>query len=221
MGKHYVGEIGTSIILDCGISIANATKSNIKYKKPDGTEGSFTGAVYLTNFVKYSTQSAADLDQSGTWTFQADIASPTWTGLGEAVDVYIYPAYKAVSDFTFDVTTNLGKVRVLIGDMDAAEKVLGDTAINTLLTLQSNDIYTAAAHCLLAIAASKSLLAKKVTAGNYSEDASMVAKELRETAQKYLDIANSVPAEAQAEVFLTDFNYRDILLNQDLRGEVI
>lgn len=123
------------------------------------------------------------------------------------------------TDYSYDITTNLGKVRALIGDTNSASVLLADAKINAFLALKSNDLFATAALALYAIAASKALLAKKKSAGNYSEDLSAIAREYRETAKTYDEMSRNTPAEAQAEVILTDFNYNDILINKALRGE--
>jgi hypothetical protein len=123
------------------------------------------------------------------------------------------------SDYTYDITTNLGKVRAMIGDTNAASVILGDAKINAFLTMKSNDLYAAAAMALYAISASKSLLAKKKSAGDYSEDLTAIAKECRATAAAYQEMSENIPAEAQAESFFNDFSYRDITLRKILRDE--
>jgi hypothetical protein len=121
--------------------------------------------------------------------------------------------------FSYNVNTAIGKVRLLIGDTVVSTALLVDEEISAILTLASNDTYAAAALCLMRIAANKGLLAKKKSAGNYSEDLTYIAKEMRESAKMYQEMSNGVPAEAQAEVILTDFNYREIVVNKSLRGE--
>lgn len=121
--------------------------------------------------------------------------------------------------FTYDTSTSLGKVRNMIGDATDTGHILEDADINSFITIADSDLYRAAALCLYRIAASKALLAKKKTAGNYSEDLTAIAKEVREAAKIYDDMSKSVPAEAQAEVFYTDFNYNEILKNKALRNE--
>jgi len=121
--------------------------------------------------------------------------------------------------FTYDPTTNLGKVRNMIGDVTATSYLLEDADINAFLSMTSNDLYKAAALCLYRIAASKALLAKKKTAGNYSEDLSMIAREVREVAKIYETMSQSIPAEAQAESITTDFSYREVVLGKVLRNE--
>ncbi len=121
--------------------------------------------------------------------------------------------------FTYDVTTNLGKVRNLIGDAVDTGHILEDADINAFISMAGDDLFQAAALCLYRIAASKALLAKRKSAGNYSEDLTAIAKECREAAKIYEDMAKNTPAEAQAEVIMTDFNYNEILQNKALRGE--
>lgn len=121
--------------------------------------------------------------------------------------------------FTYDPTTNLGKVRNMIGDVTASSYLLEDADINAFLSMTSNDLYKAAALCLYRIAASKALLAKKKSAGNYSEDLSAIAREVREVAKIYDEMAQAVPADAQGEVVTTDFSYREIVINKVLRNE--
>lgn len=121
--------------------------------------------------------------------------------------------------FTFDITTNLGKLRFLIGDMVDSGHVFEDSTLNGALSMESNDLYMAAADCLRSLAANKALVAKRKSAGNYSEDLTAIARECRETADDYEARAKSTPAEAQAEQIQNDINYNQILQGKAFRGE--
>ena len=121
--------------------------------------------------------------------------------------------------FTYDPTTNRGKVRNMIGDVTSTNYIMEDADIDSFLVMTSNDLYKAAALCLYRIAASKALLAKKKSAGNYSEDLSAISGQCLAVAKIYEEMSQNVPAEAQAEVITTDFSYREILLNKVLRDE--
>lgn len=121
--------------------------------------------------------------------------------------------------FTYDLTTNIGKVRNLINDTTQIGALLTDEEITAILSLHSSDLFMAAHTCLMRIAASKALLAKKKSAGNYSEDLTAIARECREVAAVYKEMAQSMPADAVAEQFLTDFNYNEILNKKVLRNE--
>lgn len=125
----------------------------------------------------------------------------------------------AGDDFSYDTSTNLGKVRALINDIVAASYVMSDTQINAFLSLHSNDLYLTAAQCMMAIASSKALIAKMKKAGNYSEDFTVIAKECREAAKMFREMAMQDPAEAVGEAFYTDFSYNDLLAKKHLRSE--
>jgi len=121
--------------------------------------------------------------------------------------------------FTFDTSTNIGKVRTLIGDTDSANVILTDEEIQVFLDLRINDIYLSSADALRRMAADKAILEKKIKAGNYEEDPRGMSKTLRELAQTYEETAANAPAEAFTETVLTDFNYRTIVGDRALRGE--
>lgn len=121
--------------------------------------------------------------------------------------------------FTYNVSTNLGKVRMMIGDTDSTTALLTDEEINAFLSMNGNDLYATASACLYRIASSKALVAKRISAGNYSEDTSGMAAELRATAKEYKAMSDSVPAEAQAEIIWNEMSYNSVIARRDLRGE--
>lgn len=89
MGKVYVGDVGTDIILDTGVALAGYTTLQIKYKKPSGNKGYWTATITDSTKAKYTVQ-AGDLDESGTWTFQVYAVLTDWTGHGEEATAVIY-----------------------------------------------------------------------------------------------------------------------------------
>lgn len=121
--------------------------------------------------------------------------------------------------FTFDTTTNIGKVRTLINDTSASSFVLSDEEINVFLSLESNDIYRSAASALESIIINQQLLSKLIAAGDYKEDNRNVAEKLGKIADRYRQASISIPADSFAEVAVTDFNYREIEVNKALRNE--
>lgn len=121
--------------------------------------------------------------------------------------------------FTFDTSTNIGKVRALIGDVAQATSLLSDEEINVYLSMTTSDIFSSASLACAAIAASKALVAKRKSAGGYSEDLTQIARAYLDLSDRFKKIASEIPAEAVAESFYTDFAYRDILTGKDLRGE--
>lgn len=121
--------------------------------------------------------------------------------------------------FTYNTATSIGKVRAIVGDVTESSAVLSDEQIQVYLDLQSGDIFMSAAMALRAMAASKAVVAKLKVAGNYTEDTRQIARLLLDTAKELEEAAKSVPADAQSEIILTDFNYNNIIQNKTLRGE--
>jgi hypothetical protein len=98
MGKIYVGQTRLRITLETQADLTDADVFEIKYIKPDATEGSWTatcddlpkGEIYFESFV------TTTLDVSGIWRFWAYI---TWSGSsagedesvpGEAFELRVY-----------------------------------------------------------------------------------------------------------------------------------
>ena len=76
----FRGAIGLKIILEVEINIAASTTRTIKYRKPSGVTGTWVGALEADNTsISYTTTAATDLDESGTWKFQAYVITPSWT----------------------------------------------------------------------------------------------------------------------------------------------
>ncbi|RKZ04351.1 hypothetical protein DRQ25_17145 [Candidatus Fermentibacteria bacterium] len=88
--KTYVGDIGTEIILECGMDISDGTGYDIAYKKPDGAEGVWNGALEGTTQVKYTTVEG-DLDQAGDYRLQPLLTLTGWVGRGETA---IFPVFR-------------------------------------------------------------------------------------------------------------------------------
>lgn len=90
--KHYVGDVGTEITVDCGTTITEATGTKLKVKKPDGTAVEWTATVSGTDDLKYTTISG-DFDQDGVYYLQASLTISGWTGLGETANFTIHSPY--------------------------------------------------------------------------------------------------------------------------------
>ena len=82
----------------------------------------------------------------------------------------------------YDPTTDIGKVRLLIGDTD--EAVFTDAEIQAFLDLADDSIPLAAAKALRAMAASQARLEKRLKALDIELDTKGLAKELRELAKE-------------------------------------
>lgn len=72
------------ITLDTGIDISTASSLSIRYKKPSGETGSWSGTLSGLTSITYGVQSG-DIDEAGTWRFQAVVVISGETGYGEIV----------------------------------------------------------------------------------------------------------------------------------------
>lgn len=79
--KHYIGEIGTVVEVDCGVDIRGATVTNLLVTKPGGTIVTWTASIYGTNKLRYTIQEG-DLDEDGTYALQSYIEISGWKGRG-------------------------------------------------------------------------------------------------------------------------------------------
>lgn len=91
--KHYVNEAGSTIVVDTGLDLSEATSTKINIKKPDGTIVSKNSSVYtidsVANYLKY-TSISGDLDQVGKYLVQPYVVLPNWSGYGETSYFIIY-----------------------------------------------------------------------------------------------------------------------------------
>lgn len=122
--------------------------------------------------------------------------------------------------FTYNLSTNVGKVRNLVHDVTESTAIFSDDEITSILNLHDGDIFMAASTACLKIAMSKALTAKMRRAGDYWEDDREVMKHYREMSKVYREASENVPADADVEVVYTDFNYNQILQNKSLRNEL-
>ena len=70
MGKIYVAQTALRFAATLSIDITGATVVQIKYKKPDGTEGEWDAVVSdaSTGVIYYNVADADVLDVAGVWT---------------------------------------------------------------------------------------------------------------------------------------------------------
>ena len=115
--------------------------------------------------------------------------------------------------------TSQERVRLLIGDLDAANYFFTALQIDEFLTLKGGNIWLSAATGLRVIAANLSRK-KKLTIGSYSKESAI--KELLDLAKEYEDIAESAGVDATGESIFydgivekiqTEFNAEEIIHN--------
>ena len=119
---------------------------------------------------------------------------------------------------TYDIGTDVGKVRLKIGDTDTDNAILSDEEIEYFLDVRDGNINLASADALEAIAASDSFLAKVQRIGSYTEDLKSLADSIRKTAMLLRDQEEETPVVGFAEIAQTDFTARQIVINEALRN---
>lgn len=130
--------------------------------------------------------------------------------------------------YTYDLSTAVGRVRQLTDDRDMSavsltlpleqrSAVWTDEEIQAVLTDKGGSIYRAAATLLRVLAVNRSLLVQSRRVGKAELDYGSIRRDLLAMAKEYDDAESSIPADAIAEQFRTDFGYREVLENAVLR----
>lgn len=101
--------------------------------------------------------------------------------------------------FTYDPTTNRGKVRLLLADTDTAtvaNQIFSDAEIDAFLSMESGEIYAGAAAGCEALAAAASHSAISIKAGRILDiKRDQVPVHYRALAEKYRSRSISAPSE--------------------------
>jgi hypothetical protein len=84
--SYYAGQSNILLTLDTGTSMASATNTKILYTKPNGLKGSWT-ATASGNTLQYQLANG-DIDQHGTWKFQAYAEIATKKAYGQVTEIH-------------------------------------------------------------------------------------------------------------------------------------
>ncbi len=82
MTTVFVGDVGTEIVLNCGVDVSTATVRNIIARSPDGTKSTWSAVADGSKAIKHVLVDG-DLDLPGSWKLQAYVEMPGWKGYGE------------------------------------------------------------------------------------------------------------------------------------------
>lgn len=121
--------------------------------------------------------------------------------------------------FTYNVSTDRGKVRLLITDVRESNPIFQDAEIDAFLSLNTS-VRLAAAAALECIAASEVLILKKIVNLDLETDGPAVAKELRELAKQLRSQEENIGAFDIAEQIQDPFTDREYWLKQALRDAI-
>ena len=107
------------------------------------------------------------------------------------------------SPFTYDLTTNVGKVRLLLSDTNEDAPQFSDDELTTLLTMEGNSVQRATGKAFIILAGSKAKIAVRIGRGATNEDLTQLAKELREQGKLMLEEADNEADDACLEAHIT------------------
>ena len=121
--------------------------------------------------------------------------------------------------FSYDLSSNIGKVRLLTTDTDYDNTIFSDEEISAFLEFEDSDVNLASARAFETIAASEVLVQKKIKLLDLTTDGPAVAAALRESADKLREQSESESDIDIIEWGLTTFNRRDIIINDAISNE--
>ena len=126
--------------------------------------------------------------------------------------------------FTYDPTTDRGRVRMLITDRNAATEIFNDGEIDAYLLMMGSNVLRAAALALMTIASEEALQLKVIKLLELTTDGAKLADSLRALALEYQEKADLAEAADEggafdySELVVDDFTYRERLEKEALRG---
>lgn len=120
--------------------------------------------------------------------------------------------------FTFDPTTDRGRVRLLIGDDDTDNAIFQDASIDAFLALEGDIVKLGAAAALEAIASKQAYIQKVMTVGDLKTDGARLAQALRELAANWRRQVEDEPAFDVAEWSVSPAAGREITLKDAMRA---
>jgi hypothetical protein len=115
--------------------------------------------------------------------------------------------------FTYDISTDLGKVRLIIGDTDSTAAQFQDEEISAFLLLNDSSLLLASADALDAMAAKIARGATITKLGDYQLDTTNAATQLQAAAEKLRDREYNTPAFGIVEDNVSGFNELEIIRN--------
>lgn len=122
--------------------------------------------------------------------------------------------------FTYDLATDVGKVRFLLSDSNGVTPKFTDEEIGAALELYSGSLNLAAAACCDSLAVRLTMdpdNGRQI--GDTKTDLTAATDALREMAARFRTVEEELPAFAIAEENLSTFNELEIIRNYIMRTE--
>ena len=125
--------------------------------------------------------------------------------------------------FSYNLSTSIGKVRLLVKDTNILSPIFDDDEIQAFLTMENNIVKRAAALALETIASDEALTTKAISVLELRMDGPAVARSLMERAARLREQADREDAADEgaafdvAEMVYDRFSYRERLAKEALR----
>ena len=116
--------------------------------------------------------------------------------------------------FTYDTTTDIGKVRMLIPDRDEGNAIFQDSEIQAYLDLNDSSVKRATAEALETIASDQALTLKVISTLDLSTNGASVSDALMRRAEKLRAVAEDEDAGNGAL-----FDYGEMVVNEFTKRE--
>jgi len=88
METLYYGDEGIKLILNVEEDISDATKCQIKFRKPNGVRSLWDAVKESDDSISYVIKNG-DIDYIGIWKLQAYVETPEWKVHGEEVRIQV------------------------------------------------------------------------------------------------------------------------------------
>jgi hypothetical protein len=89
--KIYAGDVGTTLVLECGRDMSQAQNPAIFVRRPDGTSRTWSAEAEGTR-LRYVTRQG-DLSMAGIHRLQAAYSLGEWNGRGAAAELVVHRAF--------------------------------------------------------------------------------------------------------------------------------
>lgn len=119
--------------------------------------------------------------------------------------------------FTYDPTTDVGKVRLLCSDIDSTNALFQDEDLTALLNLEQGVVRYAAAQALEVMAASEVMVQKRIKLLDLETNGPAQSTELRQLAKQLRQSEENMAVFAIAEQVQDPFSARERIYKQFLR----
>jgi hypothetical protein len=120
--------------------------------------------------------------------------------------------------WTYDVTTDSGKVRLLAQDFDQEAQIFSDAEIQAFMDLNNQDVWYAAAQALEVIAANEVYVQKRIKILDLWTDGPREAERLIAIAKSYRETSTAMaPVEEAfdwATLIYNVFDYREFVFKE-------